>query len=91
MLSNGGKRKKEKSATCLLLLPEADAAVAARAVVRIRESVRQTIAIGEGRTVTVGVSAGVALRPSGGDADLDALCAEADAAMYRDKRGRAAA
>ncbi|PRX19059.1 sensor domain-containing diguanylate cyclase [Actinoplanes italicus] len=75
----------------LVLLPEADPAVVARALVRIRESVRQPIAIGDGRTATVGVSAGVALRPSGGDATLDALCAEADAAMYRDKRGRAVA
>jgi diguanylate cyclase (GGDEF)-like protein len=75
----------------LVLLPEADTAVVARAVVRIRETIRQPIVIGDGRTVTVGVSAGVALRPAGGDAGLDALTAEADAAMYRDKRGRAVA
>jgi diguanylate cyclase (GGDEF)-like protein len=75
----------------LVLLPEADTAVAARAVVRIREAIRQPIVIGDGRTVTVGVSAGVALRPAGGDAGLDALTAEADAAMYRDKRGRTVA
>jgi diguanylate cyclase (GGDEF)-like protein len=75
----------------LVLLPQADTAVVARAVVRIREAIRRPIVIGDGRTVTVGVSAGVALRPSGGSAGLDALTAEADAAMYRDKRGRTAA
>jgi diguanylate cyclase (GGDEF)-like protein len=75
----------------LVLLPDADTAGVARAVVRIRETIRQPVVIGDGRTVTVGVSAGVALRPAGGDATLDMLCAEADAAMYRDKRGRAVA
>jgi diguanylate cyclase (GGDEF)-like protein len=75
----------------LVLLPEADSAVAARVVVRIRDAIRQPIDIGDRRTVTVGVSAGVALRPSGGDAGLDALTAEADAGMYRDKRGRTVA
>jgi diguanylate cyclase (GGDEF)-like protein len=75
----------------LVLLPDADTAGVARAVVRIREAIRQPVVIGDGRTVTVGVSAGVALRPAGGDATLDMLCAEADAAMYRDKRGRAVA
>ncbi|MEV4278157.1 GGDEF domain-containing protein [Actinoplanes xinjiangensis] len=75
----------------LVLLPEADSALAARAVLRIRDAIRQPIDIGDGRTVTVGVSAGVALRPAGGDAGLDALTAEADAGMYRDKRGRTVA
>jgi diguanylate cyclase (GGDEF)-like protein len=70
----------------LVLLPDADTAAVARAVVRIREAIRQPIVIGDGRTVTVGLSAGVALRPANGDVTLDALCAEADAAMYRDKR-----
>ncbi|MEV6304654.1 GGDEF domain-containing protein [Actinoplanes sp. NPDC051861] len=75
----------------LVLLPEAGTAEVAHAVVRIRDAVRRPVDIGDGREVTVGVSAGVAIRPAGGDAGLDALTAEADAAMYRDKRGRAAA
>ncbi|MEU4621000.1 GGDEF domain-containing protein [Actinoplanes sp. NPDC023801] len=75
----------------LVLLPEADAARAARALARIREAIRQPIGIGDGRTVTVGVSAGMSLRPAGGSASLDALSGEADAAMYRDKRGRTVA
>ncbi|MFC4071000.1 diguanylate cyclase [Actinoplanes subglobosus] len=75
----------------LVLLPEADGAVAARMADRVREAIRLPIDIGEGRTVTVGVSAGVALRPAGDDAGLDALTAEADAGMYRDKRGRTVA
>ncbi len=74
----------------LVLLPDADTAAVARAVTRIRDAVRQPVDIGDGRVVRVGMSAGVALRPAGGTADLDALTAEADAAMYRDKRGRAA-
>jgi GGDEF domain-containing protein len=60
-------------------------------VVRIRDAIRQPIDIGDRRTVTVGVSAGVALRPAGGDAVLHALTAEADAGMYSDKRGRTVA
>jgi diguanylate cyclase (GGDEF)-like protein len=72
----------------LVLLPDADSAVAAQVVARIREAIRAPMDIGGGRTVTVGVSAGVALRPAGGDACLDTLTAEADAGMYRDKRGR---
>ncbi|MBG0561098.1 GGDEF domain-containing protein [Actinoplanes aureus] len=71
----------------LVLLPEAGTAAVARAVVRIRDAIRKPVDIGDGREVTVGVSAGVAFRPEGGDAGLDALSAEADAAMYRDKRG----
>ncbi|GIF38288.1 GGDEF domain-containing protein [Actinoplanes xinjiangensis] len=55
------------------------------------DAIRQPIDIGDGRTVTVGVSTGVALRTAGGDAGLDALTAEADAGMYRDKRGRTVA
>ncbi|WP_328469749.1 GGDEF domain-containing protein [Actinoplanes sp. NBC_00393] len=70
----------------LVLLPDAGTAVVARAVVRIRDAIRRPVDIGDGHQVTVGVSAGVAMRPAGGDADLDALSAEADAAMYQDKR-----
>ncbi|MEU4427915.1 GGDEF domain-containing protein [Actinoplanes sp. NPDC024001] len=75
----------------LVLLPDAGTAEVARAVVRIRDAVRRPVDLGDGREVTVGVSAGVAIRPAGGDAGLDALSAEADAAMYRDKRSRRAA
>jgi GGDEF domain-containing protein len=49
------------------------------------------VPIGDGREVTVGVSVGVAVRPAGGQAGLDALTAEADAAMYREKHARRAA
>ncbi|BEL07618.1 hypothetical protein Q0Z83_058090 [Actinoplanes sichuanensis] len=75
----------------LVLLPEGDSAAAARVMVRIRDAIRRPVDIGDGRAVTVGVSAGVALRAAGGDADLDTLTAEADAGMYRDKRGRTVA
>ncbi|BCY07647.1 GGDEF domain-containing protein [Actinoplanes sp. L3-i22] len=75
----------------VLLLPDAGPDAAARTGERIRETIRQPVAIGDGREVTVGVSIGVAVRPAGGLADLDALTAEADAAMYREKHaGRAA-
>ncbi|SDT42696.1 GGDEF domain-containing protein [Actinoplanes derwentensis] len=75
----------------LVLLPEADTAVVARTVTRIRDHVRQPVALGDGRTVRVGISAGVAMRAAGEDTRLDALTAEADAAMYREKRGRTVA
>ncbi|WP_433795425.1 diguanylate cyclase domain-containing protein [Actinoplanes sp. CA-252034] len=75
----------------LVLLPDADSAVAARVMVRIHDAIRRPVDIGDGRAVSVGVSAGVALRPVGSGADLDTLTAEADAGMYRDKRGRSVA
>ncbi|GIE78285.1 hypothetical protein Aph02nite_42350 [Actinoplanes philippinensis] len=75
----------------LVLLPDADSAVAARVMVRIHDAIRRPVDIGAGRAVTVGVSAGVALRPRDCPADLDTLTAEADAGMYRDKRGRSRA
>ncbi|WP_430786066.1 diguanylate cyclase domain-containing protein [Actinoplanes sp. G11-F43] len=71
----------------LVLLPDAGAEAIEPVVTRIRDAVRRPIDVG-GRQVTVGVSVGSALRPAGGDAGLDALTAEADAAMYRDKRDR---
>ncbi|BBH68968.1 hypothetical protein ACTI_56530 [Actinoplanes sp. OR16] len=74
----------------LVLLPDADTARAARMIDRIREAISRPIAVGDGREVTVGVSAGLAVRAAGSDATLDALTAEADAAMYRDKRKLAA-
>jgi GGDEF domain-containing protein len=49
------------------------------------------VGLGDGAEVTVGVSVGVALRPAGGEATLDRLAAEADAAMYREKHDRKAA
>ncbi len=75
----------------VVLLPDADAETAARAGARIREAITRPVSIGDGREVAVGVSIGVAVRPAGGAADLDALTAEADVAMYREKHaGRAA-
>ncbi|MDR6321380.1 GGDEF domain-containing protein [Actinoplanes couchii] len=71
----------------LVLLPGAGAEAAGPAVDRIRAAIRQPIDIG-GHLVTVGVSAGSALRPAGARTGLDTLTAEADAAMYRDKRDR---
>ncbi|GAA1610700.1 GGDEF domain-containing protein [Actinoplanes couchii] len=75
----------------MVLLPDADDAVVARTVTRIRDAVRQPVGIGDGRTVRVGASVGVALRAAGADAGLDALTAEADAGMYQEKRARASA
>ncbi|MEV0901495.1 GGDEF domain-containing protein, partial [Actinoplanes sp. NPDC049802] len=72
----------------LVLLPGADHATVAVACERVREAVGRPADLGDGVQVTVGVSIGVALRPAGGEAALDALTAEADAAMYREKRGR---
>jgi diguanylate cyclase (GGDEF)-like protein len=72
----------------LVLLPGADAAEASMVGERIRDAIRTPVGIGDGREVTVGVSVGVALRPAGSGVTLDALTAEADAAMYRDKRAR---
>ncbi|SDT42664.1 GGDEF domain-containing protein [Actinoplanes derwentensis] len=74
----------------LVLLPDARAEAIGPVADRIRSAVRQPIDIG-GHRVTVGVSAGSALRPAGTGTGLDALTAEADAAMYRDKRDRRAA
>ncbi|MDI6100837.1 GGDEF domain-containing protein [Actinoplanes sp. NEAU-A12] len=75
----------------LVLLPGAGAAAVTAACDRIREAVRRPAGLGDGIEVTVGVSIGVALRPAGDAAGLDALTAEADAAMYREKHGRMAA
>jgi diguanylate cyclase (GGDEF)-like protein len=75
----------------VVLLPEADRAAAERAGERLREAVLRPVPIGDGREVSVGVSIGIAVRPAGDTADLDALTADADAAMYREKHaGRAA-
>ncbi|WP_433831942.1 diguanylate cyclase domain-containing protein [Actinoplanes sp. CA-015351] len=70
----------------LVLLPEADAAKAAQIGDKIRDVIRRPVDIGDGRQVTVGASVGVALRAAGSDATLDTLTAEADTAMYQDKR-----
>ncbi|MEU4427916.1 GGDEF domain-containing protein [Actinoplanes sp. NPDC024001] len=72
----------------LVLLPDAEPEAIAPVVERIREAVARPVVVGGGHEVTVGVSVGRAHRPAGGTAGLDALTAEADAAMYRDKRGR---
>ncbi|MBO3743800.1 GGDEF domain-containing protein [Actinoplanes flavus] len=72
----------------LVLLPGAGHDLVAAAGERIREAVRAPADLGDGVRVTVGVSIGVALRPAGGEATLDALTAEADAAMYREKHRR---
>ncbi|GIE78284.1 hypothetical protein Aph02nite_42340 [Actinoplanes philippinensis] len=75
----------------LILLPGAGAGAVAAACERIRDAIRRPADLGDGIVVTVGVSIGVALRPAGGEAGLDALTAEADAAMYREKQARRAA
>ncbi|WP_328469747.1 GGDEF domain-containing protein [Actinoplanes sp. NBC_00393] len=74
----------------VVLLPDADPAAIAPIADRIRDAVRQPVDIG-GAEVTIGVSVGQAHRPADSTAGLDALTAEADAAMYRDKRSRALA
>ncbi|GAA2702602.1 GGDEF domain-containing protein [Actinoplanes palleronii] len=75
----------------VVLLPEGDAASARLTGERIRAAISQPITISGGAAMTVGVSIGAAFRPAGGTADLDALTAEADAAMYREKHARRAA
>ncbi|GLY04304.1 GGDEF domain-containing protein [Actinoplanes sp. NBRC 101535] len=75
----------------LVLLPETGPDQAAPIVERLRAAIRRPVEIGTDRTVTVGVSIGIASRPAGGAVGLDVLTAEADAAMYRDKRGPIAA
>ncbi|AEV83393.1 yneF-like uncharacterized protein [Actinoplanes sp. SE50/110] len=75
----------------VVLLRDADAATAGRTAQRIRSVIAQPVGIGPDRAVRVGVSVGVAIRPAGDGAGLDALIADADAAMYREKHaGRAA-
>ena len=74
----------------LVLLPEAGPDGLAPVADRIRAAIRQPIDIG-GRDVTVGVSIGMSYRGDRSDATLDTLSAEADAGMYRDKRGPAVA
>ncbi|GAA4945473.1 GGDEF domain-containing protein [Actinoplanes utahensis] len=74
----------------LVLLPETAADALDPVADRIRAAVRRPIDIG-GREVTVGVSVGTAHREAGSGATLDTLSAEADAGMYRDKRGRSVA
>jgi diguanylate cyclase (GGDEF)-like protein len=75
----------------LILLPGAGPAAVLAVRERIRAAILQPADLGDGIRVTVGVSIGVALRPAGGVAGLDALTAEADAAMYREKQARPAA
>lgn len=75
----------------LVLLPGADEAAVTATGGRIRETIRRPVDLGDDIQVTVGVSVGVALRTAGGEAGLDTLTAEADAAMYREKQGRLAA
>jgi diguanylate cyclase (GGDEF)-like protein len=75
----------------LVLMPGAGTGAVAAVSERIRDAVRRPADLGDGIRVTVGVSIGVALRPAGGTAGLDALTAEADAAMYREKQARPAA
>lgn len=72
----------------LVLLPGAGPGTVAAACERIREAVPIPVDLGDGVRVTVGVSIGVALRPAGGEATLETLTAEADAAMYREKHSR---
>lgn len=71
-----------------MLLPAADSTEAARVLNRIRFAVRQPVDLGGGRTARFGISAGVAARPDGAGTGLDALIAEADAALRREKRAR---
>jgi diguanylate cyclase (GGDEF)-like protein len=75
----------------LILLPGAGTAEVTATCERVREAVCRPVGLGDGAEVTVGVSVGVALRPAGGEATLDRLAAEADAAMYREKHDRKAA
>jgi diguanylate cyclase (GGDEF)-like protein len=75
----------------LILLPGAGTAEVTATRERVREAVHRPVGLGDGVEVTVGVSVGVALRPAGGEAALDRLAAEADAAMYREKHDRKAA
>jgi diguanylate cyclase (GGDEF)-like protein len=72
----------------LVLLPDVQPGALAPVVARIRDAIRRPIVIGGGIEVTVGVSIGEAHRSAANVAGLDALTAEADAGMYRDKRSR---
>ena len=74
-----------------IVLAKADAAAARVAAERIRAAVAaQPMAVGEGRTVPVTVSIGVAVRESANDAPamtLEAMTLAADGALYAAKRG----
>ncbi|MDP7736313.1 sensor domain-containing diguanylate cyclase [Mycobacterium paragordonae] len=67
-----------------VLLPGADAAGAALVAERIRQSLREPIAITPDLRLTIGASIGVALAAA--PEELHHLLSRADAAMYRDKR-----
>lgn len=66
-----------------------DAADVGAVVARITTAMMQPVAIGEGRSITVGLSVGAAIFPDDG-ADVDQLIAAADAAMYAAKKARPA-
>ena len=65
----------------VVVLADATLAMASGLAARLRADVRGPMSL-DGRPVTVGVSIGVAV---GSDTSLEALCLEADAAMYLDK------
>ncbi|MFV8316983.1 diguanylate cyclase [Mycobacterium sp. 23] len=67
-----------------VLLPGADAAGAALVAERIRQSLREPIAISPDLRLTIGASIGVALASA--PEELHHLLSRADAAMYEDKR-----
>ncbi|MFO8075237.1 MAG: GGDEF domain-containing protein [Egibacteraceae bacterium] len=79
----------------VVMLPAVDPAAVAVVEARIRAVVAEPFDV-DGHTVRVGVSVGVAHVAASAEADPDVdpdvdLVAEADRAMYRDKRGRALA
>ena len=68
----------------LLLLADVDAAEALRSAERLRQRVADRPLVAEGLALPVRVSIGVALADDG-DADVDAVVARADRALYRAK------
>lgn len=69
----------------VVLLPGADAAVAAQVAQRLLQEVARPFTLRDGVTVQVGLSVGIALCPGDGQ-DGAHLLREADAALYRAKR-----
>ncbi|GAA0496619.1 hypothetical protein Ade02nite_55480 [Paractinoplanes deccanensis] len=71
----------------VVLMADASPEAAEGLADRLRDAIREPITV-HGRTVTVGVSIGVACRPAGDLSDFSQLSATADAAMYREKAAR---
>ncbi|GAA2628150.1 GGDEF domain-containing protein [Paractinoplanes durhamensis] len=67
-----------------VLLPQTGPDDATEVIRRLRAAITQPVPIGDG-LAKVGVSIGAAYRPGGADISLDALTAQADQAMYREK------